>query len=996
MMRLCFPRTKDKDDTVNVLQASSAVAESEREVKNPGCIPSMQNTDCVKSTQFTLAQTSVSASEGLPPRDPLEEKSLCCKCGKSLPLHCKGSIERSLSESAVCKRDCMPFSEGPEADEATAFSSLKDALTKLEKEHDALICLQEATEKKNQELLLREQESQRELWLLQQRHEEALKSLQSMKEKPDSLIVPSSSLKGNKLSVHSLEKDLIGTGDCATTSSDKQRTEYCNGSIDMKKAYEVGDRFIEEVQSDEVGSSPHKGAPITVDSVEGAQQLEGQLPYTSSPIGSKGRAAMIEDMPGSHCFESYEKETAIAGASSSVSELAKQEGESYALETCTDAPNQNAVDSGLPLLTYATAVEKLSIPCMSPLTPDRRALFCCIDKDISERKCTTVQNREGRSEAINKIPESLGPDTPEKTVPHVAGCHPFRTFTTSVPNTSTIEKDVSCSTCQDKDVPAEEAKNANLEPSTLFSSAEAPAYLQRAKEPRENLQAACLDKDLVQTSAGKSFLLESSPQDFFPAKEFLKDLEFVAHEDLDSFGTSRKARATMGCGNARRRIMAESSDSESGRDVIGNSRPKKRAFRNHLDSENENQFAYSKERIIAIPSDSESGEEDRGYLKDSCYCEPLISDEVFKETPVLKRLKKFGSINLLGMINNQALEEAADKLGSSISKGEGQRDVLNIGGARRRRRRIFQDSEDEAGNSCHDRQQLCEELEEEEIDPHPAKSKTLISGKSVVGKMHLPGTSNSSENPKGYWLTRFGKRRLSYSEAPILEDGSTGEASSHGQKVRRHKRHVKEKVKLYVNLLKESSGSEGEDEIEEESEGESLKGFIVDEIEESEDWGKPNSLSENRSTDGLEDICSASTDELQCSPCSSESSQNGKFNWAHEAQFLAALGRDDELCLHAVCALYRQQTYSEQMNKSALIRNRRGFDRFHASKASVVAEFLTDGDYAGELKKSVMDLKRHDPQGIEYCRDIAFHYSKQLFEIYQNGEDPYFCARTEC
>ena len=49
-----------------------------------------------------------------------------------------------------------------------------------------------------------------------------------------------------------------------------------------------------------------------------------------------------------------------------------------------------------------------------------------------------------------------------------------------------------------------------------------------------------------------------------------------------------------------------------------------------------------------------------------------------------------------------------------------------------------------------------------------------------------------------------------------------------------------------------------------------------------------------------------------------------------------------------------------------------------------------DGDPAGDLKKTVEDLKQYDKKGIEDCCRIATYYSKQLFEIYLNKEDPYF------
>lgn len=59
-------------------------------------------------------------------------------------------------------------------------------------------------------------------------------------------------------------------------------------------------------------------------------------------------------------------------------------------------------------------------------------------------------------------------------------------------------------------------------------------------------------------------------------------------------------------------------------------------------------------------------------------------------------------------------------------------------------------------------------------------------------------------------------------------------------------------------------------------------------------------------------------------------------------------------------------------------------------RGSLLAEFLTDGDPQGDLKKSVEDLHRYHPKAHEMCRKLATHYSKQLFTIYHNKEDPFF------
>ncbi|KAF5732409.1 protein IWS1 A isoform X1 [Tripterygium wilfordii] len=115
-----------------------------------------------------------------------------------------------------------------------------------------------------------------------------------------------------------------------------------------------------------------------------------------------------------------------------------------------------------------------------------------------------------------------------------------------------------------------------------------------------------------------------------------------------------------------------------------------------------------------------------------------------------------------------------------------------------------------------------------------------------------------------------------------------------------------------------------------------------------------------------------------------------KLNWEFEADMLADFGKDPEMCMKAVCVLYRQQTNDEKVSKEALHSNGRGFSKFDAPRGCTLAEFLTNGDPHSDPKKSVEELHEYDPMGVEICRNLADRYSKQLFEIYKNGEDPLF------
>ncbi|XP_009357330.2 uncharacterized protein LOC103948061 [Pyrus x bretschneideri] len=183
------------------------------------------------------------------------------------------------------------------------------------------------------------------------------------------------------------------------------------------------------------------------------------------------------------------------------------------------------------------------------------------------------------------------------------------------------------------------------------------------------------------------------------------------------------------------------------------------------------------------------------------------------------------------------------------------------------------------------------------------------------------------------------------------------------------------------NLANEDVEDDDVEESGSESEGESLGGFIVEDDSAVSDGHDASTKSEGSSDDDVD------FDEILSK---FQRNKDQKSKWEFEADMLSAFGKDPELCMKAVCALYRQQTSEEQYTKGSLCTNSRGFSKFDALKGSLLAEFLTNGDPNGDLKRTVKELQAYDPRGIETCRTLASRYSKQLFEIYKNKEDPLF------
>ncbi|XP_071710225.1 uncharacterized protein [Rutidosis leptorrhynchoides] len=186
-----------------------------------------------------------------------------------------------------------------------------------------------------------------------------------------------------------------------------------------------------------------------------------------------------------------------------------------------------------------------------------------------------------------------------------------------------------------------------------------------------------------------------------------------------------------------------------------------------------------------------------------------------------------------------------------------------------------------------------------------------------------------------------------------------------------------------VCLYGNNSSSEDMEDNDEGSQSESshLGGFITDDCESVSDGASKSDGSCDESES--EDDYKGTLDKIGRKKVSN-------MKWDLEGDMLSDFGKDDELCMRAVCALYRQQTEDEKESKATIHNNNRGFSQPDAYRGTKLAEFLTEGHPGDDLNKTVKELKQFDSKGIELCRKLAITYSKQLFEIYQNKEDEYF------
>ncbi|KAK9672515.1 hypothetical protein RND81_12G105400 [Saponaria officinalis] len=124
--------------------------------------------------------------------------------------------------------------------------------------------------------------------------------------------------------------------------------------------------------------------------------------------------------------------------------------------------------------------------------------------------------------------------------------------------------------------------------------------------------------------------------------------------------------------------------------------------------------------------------------------------------------------------------------------------------------------------------------------------------------------------------------------------------------------------------------------------------------------------------------------------CRLQRRKDPNSKWNLQGDMLSDFAKNPELCLRGVCALHRRQIAKEMLWMDNIHNVGRGFSQFDAPRGTVLGEFLTDGNPNGDLVKTVEELQAYDPEGPEICRTLAARYSNQLFEIYNNNEDPYF------
>ncbi|XP_010482713.1 PREDICTED: uncharacterized protein LOC104761334 isoform X2 [Camelina sativa] len=183
-------------------------------------------------------------------------------------------------------------------------------------------------------------------------------------------------------------------------------------------------------------------------------------------------------------------------------------------------------------------------------------------------------------------------------------------------------------------------------------------------------------------------------------------------------------------------------------------------------------------------------------------------------------------------------------------------------------------------------------------------------------------------------------KNLKPSDQEMVDTPTKGESGSRrlsGQRRRVSSRLRKQRVSEEISNSPErvvgipTIGNAEDDETEEEPESEtaSLDGFIVADCDDDDD--SQVSVSENSDHETGEEESDGETGYADVMSMLRREKKPEKRKWEYEADMLADFGKDPELCMRAVCVMYRLQTDDEKLSSSSHICNGIGFNKFDAA-----------------------------------------------------------------
>lgn len=110
--------------------------------------------------------------------------------------------------------------------------------------------------------------------------------------------------------------------------------------------------------------------------------------------------------------------------------------------------------------------------------------------------------------------------------------------------------------------------------------------------------------------------------------------------------------------------------------------------------------------------------------------------------------------------------------------------------------------------------------------------------------------------------------------------------------------------------------------------------------------------------------------------------------FSSEDDLRSSFEKDPELCMNAVCALYRKHISPNISSKDLYFTPSQGLSQSDKISIAALGEYLIDGDPENKLRKAVEEVR---PKDHAECKRLATKYCHQLYQIYLSKEDLLFC-----
>ncbi|CAN4077608.1 unnamed protein product [Withania somnifera] len=110
--------------------------------------------------------------------------------------------------------------------------------------------------------------------------------------------------------------------------------------------------------------------------------------------------------------------------------------------------------------------------------------------------------------------------------------------------------------------------------------------------------------------------------------------------------------------------------------------------------------------------------------------------------------------------------------------------------------------------------------------------------------------------------------------------------------------------------------------------------------------------------------------------------------FSSEDDLRSSFEKDPELCMNAICALYRKYISPNISYKGLYFTASKMLSQSDKISIAALGEFLIDGDPENKLRKAVEEVR---PKDHAECRRLATKYCHQLYQIYLSKEDLLFC-----